>query len=76
MGVRVTAFIHEQRGQLASITQAIANAEGNFVAFGQFSGEDPSNRLITFKVSGIELEQVRELVAPLVERLIDIRKSP
>ena len=72
-GVRVSALIHEQRGQLARVTQAIANAEGNFIAFGQFSGEDPSNRLITFKVSGLDEDQVRSLVEPLVERLIDIR---
>ena len=72
-GVRVTALIHEQRGQLARVTQAIANAEGNFIAFGQFSGEDSSNRLITFKVAGLKEDQVRSLVEPLVERLIDIR---
>jgi acetoin utilization protein AcuB len=72
-GVRVTALIHEQRGQLARVTQAIANAEGNFIAFGQFSGEDPSNRLITFKVAALTEDQVRSLVEPLVERLIDIR---
>jgi acetoin utilization protein AcuB len=29
-GVRVTALIQEQRGQLAKLTQAIAQAEGNF----------------------------------------------
>jgi acetoin utilization protein AcuB len=40
-GVRVSAMIHEQRGQLAKITQAISNAKVNFVAFGQFAGEDP-----------------------------------
>lgn len=74
-GVRVTALIHEQRGQLARVTQAIANAEGNFIAFGQFSGEDPSNRLITFKVAGLEEDQVRSLVEPLVERVIDIRET-
>jgi acetoin utilization protein AcuB len=72
-GVRVTALIHEQRGQLAKVTQAISNAEGNFIAFGQFSGEDSSNRLITFKVTGLEQSQVRSLVEPLVERLVDIR---
>ena len=73
MGVRVSALIHEQRGQLARVTQAIANAGGNFIAFGQFSGEDPSNRMITFKVTGMDIDQVRSLVEPLVERLIDIR---
>jgi hypothetical protein len=30
----------------------MAELGGNFIAFGQFTGEDPSNRLVTFKVSG------------------------
>lgn len=73
MGVRVTALMHEERGQLARLTQAIAAAGGNFVAFGQFQGEDPSNRLITFKVDQVDLETVREITEPLVEKMVDIR---
>lgn len=75
-GVSVSALIHEQHGQLAKITQAISNAKGNFVAFGQFAGEDPSNRLIAFKVAGLSLEEVKSLVEPLVERMVDIRLCP
>ena len=73
LGVRVTALVHEERGQLARLTQAIANAGGNFLAFGQFSGEDSTNRLVTFKVEGLDLDQVTEIVNPLVESLVDIR---
>jgi acetoin utilization protein AcuB len=72
-GVRVTAFIAEQTGQLAKITEVIANAKGNFVAFGQFAGEGPANRLVTFKVSNLNLEDVKRLIEPLVERLVDMR---
>jgi acetoin utilization protein AcuB len=75
MGVRVTALIHEERGQLAKLTQTIANAGGNFVAFGQFTGEDPSNRLLTFKVSGLEIGLLEALIKPIVEKLIDIREA-
>jgi acetoin utilization protein AcuB len=73
MGVRVTALIHEEPGQLARLTAAISQAGGNFVAFGQFIGETPSNRLITFKVSGLEEEKIKAITEPLVEKLIDIR---
>ena len=73
MGVRVTALISEQTGTLARITQAIASLGGNFVAFGQFTGEDPSNRLITFKVGGMTEQQVKAAVEPLVVKLIDVR---
>jgi acetoin utilization protein AcuB len=75
-GVRVTALFHEERGQLARLTQAITDKGGNFVAFGQFTGEDPSNRLVTFKVSGLKEQKVKEIVEPLTEKLIDIRTLP
>lgn len=73
VGVRVTALVHEERGQLANLSKAIADAGGNFLAFGAFSGEHPNNRLITFKVEGMEEDQLTELITPLVEELIDIR---
>ena len=71
-GVRVTALIHEQLGQLARLTKEISSAGGNFIAFGQFTGETPSNRLISFKVTGLEEHKVQELTLPMVEKLIDI----
>ena len=76
MGVRVSALVLDQRGQLAKLTQALTSQGGNFVAFGLFSGEDSSNRLLTFKVEGIELEKVKELLEPIVIRIVDIRNTP
>lgn len=73
-GVRVTALVHEQRGQLARLTQAIFEAGGNFVAFVQFSDENASNRLLTFKVAGMPVEQVKQVIGPLVEELVDVRE--
>lgn len=73
VGVRVTALVHEERGQLARLTEAIAAAGGNFLSFGQFKGERDSNRMVTFKVEGLPESQVRDIVTPLVESLIDLR---
>ncbi len=73
MGVRVTALVPHKSGKLAQLTAAISQAGGNFIAFGQFAGTTPRNRLITFKVDDIEMEKVREIIAPLIEELIDIR---
>lgn len=75
-GVRVTVLIHEERGQLARLTQAISNQGGNFVAFGQFTGETSSNRLVTFKVAGLSAQEVQEITTPLVEKVVDIRNCP
>lgn len=72
-GVRVTALIQEERGQLARITQAITEAGGNFISFGQFSGDSPSNRVITFKVNLLNEEVVTQAISPWVNKLIDVR---
>ena len=73
-GVRVTALVTEKAGQLAKITQALSSLGGNFIAFGVFTGEDSSNRMVTFKVAGLEKEAVKTAVEPLVETLVDIRE--
>jgi len=75
-GVRITALIQDEAGQLAKLTKSITDAGGNFIAFGQFAGEDPTNRLVTIKVEGVAEEQLRTLVEPLVEKIIDIRVTP
>jgi acetoin utilization protein AcuB len=72
-GVRVTALVPEKLGELALLTQAIAEAGGSFIAFGQFAGRDDNNREVTFKVSGLSEAQIEERIAPLVEEIIDIR---
>jgi acetoin utilization protein AcuB len=72
-GVRVTAMIAEEVGQLARLTSAIAQAGGNIIALGTFAGEDPSNSLVVCKVAGLEPNTVRELIAPAVLKVVDIR---
>ena len=73
-GVRVTALIEEKPGQLAKITNAIAEAGGNFIAFGQFTGEDPSNRLVTFKVTGLKKEVVKKAISNIAKEVWDVRE--
>src|SRR5437867_1625724 len=72
-GVRVTALLAEQPGRLTRFIQAIAAGGGHVIAFGTFAGEDPSNILVTCKVAGIDLDDVRERIGSVVERLVDIR---
>jgi acetoin utilization protein AcuB len=72
-GVRATALITEKPGELARVTKAIAELGGNFLAFGTYAGENPDNSSITFKVTGLTEEQVRQGITPIVEKIIDIR---
>ena len=72
-GVRMSVLVLDKPGQLARLTNAIADLSGNIIAFGQFTGEDPSNREVTFKVSGLDEGQLRSEIEPIVERVLDIR---
>ncbi|MBM3125843.1 MAG: CBS domain-containing protein [Chloroflexi bacterium] len=72
-GVRVTASIYDKPGELAKITKAIAEAGGNFVSFGFFSGEDASTKTLTFKVEGVKKEDVKPLLSNVVKKFWDIR---
>lgn len=75
MGVRVTALVPEKPGELADLTRAIFEIGGNFVAFGQFLGEDPTNREVTFKVTGVKEEDLVKAIQPYVQKIKDIRSS-
>jgi acetoin utilization protein AcuB len=72
-GVRVTALIDNAPGTLAKITRAVADAGGNFIAFGQFTGEDPGSRLLTFKVAGLKRDQVKKAIWGVAKEVWDIR---
>ena len=70
---RVTATLAEKPGELAKLTQVIAQNGGNFVSFGMFSGPDANSRAVTFKVEGLEKNQIREVLEPVVVKFWDIR---
>lgn len=72
-GVRVTALLEDSHGQLARLASTIADQGGDFISFGTFAGEDPSNILVAFKVANMEMETLQQVIAPVVERVIDIR---
>ncbi len=73
-GVRITALLDDKPGQLAKITKAISSAGGNFIAFGQFTGEDPSNRLVTFKVKGVDEKAAKEAIKDIAKEIWDVRE--
>ncbi len=74
-GLRVTALIPEKLGELDKLTHAIAEAGGSFISFGQFNGDEDDNRIVTFKVSGLDEDAVKTAVSPIVDKIVDIRKA-
>lgn len=74
-GLRVTAIVPDKLGELAALTEAVTQAGGSFLSFGQFSGEDTATRTVTFKVTGTDEATIREKLTPLVEKISDIREA-
>jgi len=74
-GVRLSALVADQPGELAKLTSAIFKAGGNILALGTFLGESTENRMVTAKVEGIDQAGLRKIVEPLVERIVDLRTT-
>lgn len=73
-GVRATLRVPERPGELADTTKVIADAGGNVISVGTFSGNDVSNAVMTLKVEGIGKDHLVELLAPLVVEVMDVRE--
>lgn len=73
--IRVTAEIDDKPGTLAKVTKAISDAGGNFISFGQFSGDDTASKIITFKVAGLKKEEITKTLAKAVKKFWDVRQS-
>ncbi len=74
MGVRVTALVPNKLGELYDLTHAISKVGGGFIAFGQFNADDTDHRIVTFKVTGMSIEEVKTAVSPVVDTITDIRE--
>jgi len=73
-GLRLTILMPEKHGELAAVSSAIANAGGDIVSFGNMLGENATNRYGIFKVRNMDEKTLRECVASLVEKVVDIRE--
>ena len=74
-GVRITCSIEEKPGQMARLTQAIAEKGGNIIACITSEGDDISRRRVTVKTEGLGKEELQAIAGALpgVE-LEDIRE--
>jgi acetoin utilization protein AcuB len=74
-GVRVTMYVKDVRGELARISQAVADIGGNIIATVEVPGTDSTNYQVLLKVSDVSKEAVVAALEPLVERIVDVRES-
>lgn len=74
-GVRVTCIAPNIPGELAEITTAVYERGGNFVSLSTALGDSTETGLVTFKVEGLKIEDMREILEPLVDEIVDIRET-
>ena len=66
--------VDDEPGILQKITEAVTEIGGNFISFGQFTGEDVATKLLTFKVVGAKQEDVKKAIWHIAKEVWDIRK--
>jgi acetoin utilization protein AcuB len=67
-------LLPEIKGELAKVTGVIAQRGGNIIALGTFLGEDPTNALVTIKVTDVPKDVLVETLKPLAVQMIDTRE--
>lgn len=74
-GVRLTAVLPERKGEIADISSAIAKAGGNIISLATFLGETCHDSLCIFKIEGLTEEEIKKIIAPYIEKLVDIAST-
>jgi len=72
-GVRLSFCLPDEPGQLAKVSQAVADIGGNIVSVVTFEGEESGTKCVVMKVQGVTEDAVRQAVTPVVPRVIDVR---
>jgi acetoin utilization protein AcuB len=74
-GVRITVSIGEVPGQIAKVTGAIAEKNGNIVALVTSEADDVAHRLLTIKVEDFSKSDMESIIKQLPDvTLEDIRE--
>ena len=74
-GVRLTMLVPEEKGILASLTTEIASMGGNILALSTFMGEDPTNRMVTAKITDVPSEKLVAIMEALGMEIVDVREG-
>lgn len=75
-GVRVTLQVPDEKGQLARVATAIAEAGGLLAGGGSYPSDRPLMAKLVFKVRGVSLEDLKALLEGMDDvEILDIRQS-
>lgn len=74
-GVRITAEVPEQTGELAQLSSALAQQGIGIISLGTWPGTDQTNRILTVKLEHADEGLIRTTLEPWVTRILDIREA-
>lgn len=73
-GVRLSVELEDKPGKLFDLTGVVRQLGGNIHGMGTMLGETTSTQRVTLKISGVDMEELRRAVAPVVVNIRDLRQ--
>ena len=74
-GVRLTVEVVNKRGKLYDLVGIIQKMGGDLLGVAAVLGSRAETRILTLKVEGVKLEELRDAIKPFVDQVIDIRET-
>ncbi len=74
-GLRVTVSAPDRKGNLAKLTQALADRGANIISLVTYEGPTASEGLITIKLNGADEKAVREALNQPGVKVVDLRSA-
>lgn len=74
-GVRLTVEVLNKRGTLYELAGIIHKLGGDLLGMAAILGTRAETRILTLRVQGVKLEDLRKAFEPVVESVIDIRET-
>ena len=72
-GLRLTLHVPGNKGVLAKIATAVFEQNGNIISVGTFDVDDPGQKGIVLKVTGVEEKQLIDVLESLGDHVVDAR---
>lgn len=74
-GIRVTVMVEDKPGIMYKLTEAISGIGGDIKGMGAIQGDYAGTFHLTMKITDVTLETLREVLTPLVLKMVDIREE-
>ncbi len=74
-GLRLSFLVENKPGQLAKLSHAVSEAGGDIITMGTFTGSQSGIGEMMMKVSGVDMDALKEAIAPFIVEILDARET-